>query len=137
MSFFNYSSVGLRRRSDGFSRAGGLRLGVAVVALVSLVSLISLISLVSLAGPTPVSHADGTPAESLNPVSEPTKTGSTVVYGVSASPRATKPARRSGFAASPEVYLGMTRTSARQRIERIDPASWLANFGDVRAVAIR
>ncbi len=131
MSLFNYSSVCLRRRSDGFSRAGGLRLGVAVVALASLVSL------VSLTGPTPVSHADGTPAEWLNAVSEPTKTGSTAVYGVSASPRATKPARRSGFAASPEVYLGMTRTSARQRIERIDPASWLANFGDVRAVAIR
>jgi hypothetical protein len=31
----------------------------------------------------------------------------------------------------------MTRRSERRQIESIDPASWLARFGDVEAVALR
>ena len=65
------------------------------------------------------------------------KSATVAVSGASDPPGAAQQMRRSSFAATTASYLGMTRTSERQKIESIDPTSWLTRFGDVRTSAVR
>lgn len=113
--------------SGSFARASAIWLGLALLAL----------SPVGPLGLSSVASADEIEAGTLSSATPPTPGAVAVVSGVGASPGAARATRRSGFTTRPELYLGMTRGSERQKIEQIDPASWLEKFGDVRAVAVR
>ena len=65
------------------------------------------------------------------------KAGNAAVSGPSGSSHALTARRRSSFVASTAAYVGMTRTSERQKIQNIDPTSWLARFGDVETAETR
>jgi hypothetical protein len=105
---------------------GRLARGLALIAAIALVS------------PGTIAQADSDAEKSE--VARAAKSASTIaVSEASGSPGSATGSlgSRRGISTSPHSYVGMTRTSERRQIDSIDPASWLARFGEVEAVAVR
>ena len=81
--------------------------------------------------------ASGALAEPGDPPTPPAQGSLLAVSGSSSSSRSIVRRPRSPQAARAEAFVGMTRRSERRKIENIDPRSWLAQFGDVQALATR
>lgn len=120
MRFFHHGSGSRHRIPERLGR---------VLALMATAALISLGT---------IARAD--PAAGNNqPSGAAENTSASAVSGPSGPPSALAGSRgsRRGVSEHAQSYVGMTRRSERRQIESIDPASWLARFGDVEAVALR